>query len=301
MELVQRLENQSGHADQAPPGGGPTVLRIMLGNRLRGLREASGLTRKTAGNTIRASDAKMSRLELGRVGYKQRDVADLITLYGVEDPKEREAYLSLAHQANAPGWWHKYGEVLPSWFETYVGLEQAASVIRSYQVQFVPGLFQTDEYARAVILLGYPGVSESEIDMRANLRMARQKILTALDGPKIWAVLDEAALRRPVGGIEVMRTQVQQLIDLAELPNVTVQVVSFAAGGHAAAGGPFSILRFSASDISDIAYLEQLTGAVYLEKPADVGNYLMVMDRLCAEATSPSETTNLLEGLLKEL
>ena len=183
----------------APPGGGPTALRIMLGNRLRGLREARGLTRKTAGNTIRASDAKMSRLELGRVGYKQRDVADLITLYGVEDPEEREVYLSLAHQANAPGWWHKYGEVLPSWFETYVGLEQAAAVIRSYQVQFVPGLFQTDEYARAVIHLGYPGVSEVEIDMRANLRMARQNVLDHPGRAEDLGRAGREPLRRPSG------------------------------------------------------------------------------------------------------
>jgi transcriptional regulator with XRE-family HTH domain len=301
MDVVKRLVIKQSRPDQALPSGGPTVLRIMLGNRLRGLREAKGLTRKEAGYTIRASDAKMSRLELGRVGYKRRDVADLLTLYGVEDPEEREAYLSLAHQANAPGWWHKYGEVLPSWFETYVGLEQAASVIRSYQVQFVPGLLQTDDYARAVIRLGHPDISDSEIDMRANLRTARQKILTMSEGPKIWAVVDEAALRRPVGGTQVMRAQVQRLIDLTELPNVTLQVVSFEAGGHAAAGGPFTILRFSAPDISDIAYLEQLTSALYLEKPAEVRKYLMVMDRLCAEATSPSETANLLRELLKEL
>jgi transcriptional regulator with XRE-family HTH domain len=301
MDGVQRLEDQSGAADQALRRGGPTVLRIMLGNRLRRLREAKGLTRQTAGYAIRASDAKMSRLELGRVGYKQRDVADLLTLYGVEDAAERERYLDLAQQANAPGWWQKYGEVLPSWFETYVGLEQAASVIRSYQVQFVPGLFQTDEYARSVILLGHPSVAESEMDMRANLRMERQGVLTALDAPRIWAVIDEAALRRPVGSSAVMRGQMRRLIELAHMPNITLQIVPFKAGGHAAAGGPFSILRFSDPDIFDVAYLEQLTSAVYLDKATDVGNYLMVMDRLCAEATSPPKTVQLLEGLLKEL
>lgn len=301
MGVAQRLEGQPSDAGRSPHRGGPTVLRIMLGNRLRRLRESRGMTRQTAGYTIRASDAKMSRLELGRVGYKQRDVADLLTLYGVEDPQERDTYLSLAHQANAPGWWHKYGEVLPSWFETYVGLEQAAAIIRSYQVQFVPGLFQTDDYAKAVILLGHPGVSESEINMRSELRMERQAVLALSDGPKVWAVIDEAALRRPVGGLDVMRTQLERLMDLTELPNVTLQVVSFQAGGHAAAGGPFSILRFSDPDISDIAYLEQLTSAVYLDKAGDVGNYLMVMDRLCAEATPPSHTVNKLKSLIKEL
>jgi transcriptional regulator with XRE-family HTH domain len=300
MDVVQRLDGQSGDAEHGPPRGGPTVLRIMLGNRLRRLREAKGLTRKDASKEIRASDAKMSRLELGRVGYKQRDVADLLTLYGVEDEHERETYLSLAQQANAQGWWHKYGEVLPSWFETYVGLEQAAAVIRSYQVQFVPGLFQTDDYSRAVIVLGHPGVSESEINMRAELRMQRQAVLELQDGPKVWSVVDEAALRRPVGGVDVMRAQLKRMIEFAELPNVTLQVVSFQAGGHAAAGGPFSILRFADPDISDIAYLEQLTSAVYLDKVADVGNYLMVMDRLCAEATSPAQTIRQLEKLLDE-
>ena len=301
MDSVQRLDGQSGDADQGPPRGGPTVLRIMLGNRLRRLRESQELTRQEAGYTIRASDAKMSRIELGKVGYKQRDVADLLTLYGVSDETDREAYLSLAHQANAHGWWHKYGEVLPNWFETYVGLEQAASVIRTYQVQFVPGLFQTDDYARAVILLGHPGVSEAEINMRSELRMKRQAVLELTNAPKVWAVIDEAALRRPVGGVDAMRGQIKRLIELSELPNLTLQVVSFDAGGHAAAGGPFSILRFSDPDIADVAYLEQLTSSVYLDKAQDVGNYLMVMDRLCAEATPPSRTVNQLEKILGEL
>jgi transcriptional regulator with XRE-family HTH domain len=272
----------------------------MLGNRLRRLREAKGITRQTAGYTIRASDAKMSRLELGRVGYKQRDVADLLTLYGVTDEQERDAYLGLAQQANSPGWWHKYSDVLPSWFEMYVGLEPAASVIRTYQVQFVPGLFQTDDYARAVTLLGHPGVPSSEIDLRVDLRVARQQLLRGPNAPKVWAVVDEAALRRPVGGSDVMRGQLRRLIDFTEQPNVTLQVVSFQAGGHAAAGGPFSILRFSDPDVPDVAYLEQLTSAVYLDKTIDVDNYLMVMDRLCAEAASPSKTAALLTAIYQE-
>jgi uncharacterized protein DUF5753 len=232
------------------------------------------------------------------VGYKQRDVADLLTLYGVTDEQKREALLTLAHQANSPGWWHKYADVLPSWFEMYVGLEQAASVIRTYQVQFVPGLFQTEDYVRAVTLLGNPGAAPSDIDLRVELRMARQEVLTRAD--RVWAVVDENALRRAVGGTRVMRGQLQRLIELTDLPNVTLQAITFQAGAHAAAGGPFSILRFSEKDINDIAYLEQLTSALYLDKRADVDNYLKVMDRLCAEAASPSETRRLLEGILKE-
>jgi transcriptional regulator with XRE-family HTH domain len=300
MGVAQRSDDLPGPVELAQSRSAPTVLRIMLGNRLRRLREAKGITRQTAGYTIRASDAKMSRLELGRVGYKQRDVADLLTLYGVTDAQEREAYLGLAQQSNSPGWWHKYSDVLPSWFEMYVGLEPAASVIRTYQVQFVPGLFQTDEYARAVTLLGHPGVPSSEIDLRVDLRVARQELLKGPNAPKVWAVVDEAALRRPVGGGEVMRGQLRRLIDFTELPNVTLQVVSFQAGGHAAAGGPFSILRFSDPDVPDVAYLEQLTSAVYLDKTVDVDNYLMVMDRLCAEAASPSKTADLLARIVTE-
>jgi transcriptional regulator with XRE-family HTH domain len=277
------------------------VLRILLGTQLRRLREEKGIAVQTAGQAIRASDAKISRLELGRVGYKQRDVADLLTLYGVLDEREREVFFTLAREASSPGWWHKYSDVLPGWFEMYVGLEQAASMIRNYQVQFVPGLFQTEDYARAVTMLGHPGVSDSEVDMRVDLRMARQELLTRPGAPNVWAVVDEAALRRAVGGTRVMRAQLERLIELTELPNVTVQAVPFLTGGHAAAGGSFSILRFSEPDIHDIAYLEQLTSAIYLDKRADVTSYLMVMDRLCAEAAPPEETKQLLTRINKEL
>lgn len=184
------------HLGAQSGGGGPTVLRITLGTQLRRLREASGITRETAGYAIRASHAKISRLELGRVGFKERDVADLLTLYGVDDGPEREAFLDLARKANISGWWHRYSDVLPSWFEIYVGLEQAASVIRTYEAQFVPGLLQTEDCARAVVRLGHPDGSADDIDRRVHLRMRRQQLLTQPEAPNMWAVLDEAALRR---------------------------------------------------------------------------------------------------------
>jgi hypothetical protein len=183
----------------------------------------------------------------------------------------------------------------------YLGLEPAASTIRTYQVQFIPGLFQTDEYARAVTLLGHPGSSGSEIDLRVDLRRTRQELLEGPNAPKIWAVIDEAALRRPVGGPRVMRAQLGRLIELCDQQDVTVQVVSFHTGGHAASGGPFTVLRFDDNDVPDVAYLEQLTSAVYLDKEADVDNYMMVMDRLCAEAVSPSRTPDALNNIMKEL
>lgn len=285
---------------ESRPQTGPTVLRIALGAQLRRLREANGITREAAGYTIRASHAKISRLELGRVGFKERDVADLLTLYGVTDDQEREALLNLARQANSPGWWHQYNDILPPWFETYLGLEQASSVIRTYESQFVPGLLQTEDCARRVIGLGYPACAPEDLDRRIALRMRRQQILTQPGGPNLWAVIDEAALWR-LGGRGAMRSQIQHLIDMAELPNVTLQAMPLCVGGHAAAGGPFTILRFAEPDLPDVVYLEQLTSALYLDKVQHVEHYLMVMDRLCVQAKSPAKTVSFLSNLSKEM
>ncbi|WP_184987604.1 helix-turn-helix domain-containing protein [Sphaerisporangium rubeum] len=283
-----------------PGGGGPTALRILLGAQLRRLRTTRGITRDQAGHTIRASEAKISRLELGRVGFKDRDVADLLTLYGVTEAAERDTFLQLARQANAPGWWHKFSDLLPNWFELYVGLEEAASVIRTYEIQFVPGLLQTPDYARAVIKLGHYGASADEMTRRVDLRMARQQRVTHPGGPKLWALVDEAALRRPLGGPGVMRAQVEHLLDMAARPNITVQVVPFGQGGHSAAGGPFSILRFLEGDLPDVVYMEQLTSALYLDKREETDPYMKVMDHLCVEAATVTESRRLLSSLLDE-
>lgn len=280
---------------------GPTVLRMMLGAQLRRLRESRGVTREGAGWEIRASESKISRMELGRVGFKERDVADLLTLYGITDPQEREALLRLARDANSPGWWHQYGDVLPSWFQAYLGLEAAAALIRTYELQFVPGLLQTREYARAVVLLGHSRAMPAEIDRRVALRMRRQQVLHREDPPQLWAVVDEAALRRPIGGPVVMRQQVTALIDATRLPNVRLQVVPFAAGGHAAAGGAFSILRFDDAELPDVVYIEQLTSALYLDKREDLEFYAVAMERLCVEAEPPERTPELLGRILADL
>ncbi len=280
---------------------GPTVLRMMLGAQLRRLRESCGVTREGAGWEIRASESKISRMELGRVGFKERDVADLLTLYGITDPTERDALLGLARDANSPGWWHRYGDVLPSWFQAYLGLEAAATRIRTYELQFVPGLLQTEEYARAVVLLGHSRASSAEIDRRVTLRMRRQQVLHGAEPPQLWAVVDEAALRRPIGGAAVMRQQVSALIEATRLPNVRLQVVPFAAGGHAAAGGAFTILRFSDQELPDVVYIEQLTSALYLDKREDLEFYALAMERLCVEAEPPERTPELLDRILAEL
>jgi hypothetical protein len=238
-------------------------------------------------------------MELGRGSFKERDVADLLTLYGITDEHEREVYLALARKSKVPGWWHDYSDILPSWFETYLGLEQASSVIRTYEPQLVPGLLQTQEVARAVVQLSHLSQSGDDIERRVALRMKRQEVLTQPGAPQLWAVIEEAALWR-IDGRSVIQGQLQHLIDIAELPNITLQVIPIYSGAHPAVGGPFTILRFSEPELPDIVYLEQLVSAVYLDKRRHVQHYLMVMDRLCVQAKSPAETTRFFRGALKE-
>lgn len=289
-------------AEMQPEGvaGGPTVQRILLGSQLRRLREASGLSRSEAGWKIRSSESKISRMELGRVGFKKRDIVDLLTLYGVTGEQERTALLDRAREANSPGWWHGYRDVLPNWFQTYVGLEEAAERIRTYEAQFVPGLLQTQDYAQAVVRLVHGTAGGEEVDRRTSLRMQRQQLLTRPDAPHLWAVLDEAVMRRPMGGHAVMRAQIASLIDAAARPNITIQVVPFRVGGHAAAGGPFTLLRFPGPDIPDVVYLEQLTGALYLDKREDLDLYAAAMERLCVAALPATRTVQALEQVLAD-
>ena len=282
------------------PSGGPTVLRIMLGAQLRRLREQAGISRDDAGYHIRASGSKISRMELGRVSFRERDVLDLADLYGVIGPEERDALLGLVREANTAPWWGKYGDAMPDWFAMYVGLEESASLIRGYEMQFVPGLLQTEEYVRAVIQVGAGDAPEAEIERRVALRLGRQKVLAKEQPPRLWSIVDEAALRRPIGGLEVMRGQLRGLIDVADDPNVTLQVMPFRFGGHVAEGGPFTILRFSDPEMSDVVYLEQLTSAQYLDKPDDLDRYAAVMERLSVTAASPDRTREILAEMLKE-
>jgi transcriptional regulator with XRE-family HTH domain len=278
---------------------GPTVQRLVLGSQLRRLRESRGISAEQAAESIRGSHSKISRMEHGRVGFKERDVGDLLTLYGVTDTEERAALLNLAREANTPGWWHAYSDILPSWFEPYVGLEAAASVIRNYEIQFVPGLLQTEGYARALIEHG-SAASEEEIARRGELRASRQEILRRPDAPQLWAVVDEGALRRPVGSAEVVREQLRYLIEVADHPAVTLQILPFRVGAHSAMGGPFTILRFAEPDLQDVVYIEQLTSALYLDKPAEVDSYLEVMEQLCLQAEPAANTAKVLDQILSE-
>jgi hypothetical protein len=279
---------------------GPTALRIILGGHLRRMREAAGITRSDAGYEIRSSESKVSRMELGRVGFKERDVSDLLTMYGLDDSEERERLLALAREANNPGWWHRFGDVLPSWFQSYLGLEAAAQLIRTYELQFVPGLLQTEEYVRAVVQLGRGQIPAEEIERRVSLRVNRQKILLQANPVRLWAVVDESVLRRPIGGRKAMQFQLEHLIEASYMPNVTLQVMPFDSGGHAATGGAYSILRFPEQDLPDIVYIEHLTSALYLDKLEDLDQYTATMEALCVAAPPPSKTRDALAGILRD-
>jgi len=219
---------------------------------------------------------------------------------GVGPGDEREALLNLAREANTPGWWQGYSDILPHWVEPYFGLEAAASFIREYELQFVPGLLQIEDYARAVIRLGTL-TSEDEIDRRAKARMSRQEILNRDDPPKLWAVLDEGALRRVIGGPTVMRAQLVHLIDMCDHPAVTLQMLPFSAGAHRAMGGPFTILRYTEPDLRDVVYIEQLTSALYLDKPTEVDSYLEVIEEVCLQADPSAKTPGTLKAVLDEI
>ncbi|HZE31520.1 MAG TPA: helix-turn-helix transcriptional regulator [Actinoallomurus sp.] len=279
----------------------PTVRRRIVGAQLRRLREASGVSRREAGASIGVGESKLGRIETGRVGLEEHEVKQLLELYGIHDPQERDGLLALAREANRPGWLQAFSGAMPAWFRPYVDLEEAAQVIRTYEVQFIPGLLQTEEYARAVVAHGLSEPPEEEVARRVELRLRRQRILTASNPTRLWAVIDEAALWRPIGGSEVSRAQLRALLDAARLQNITVQVMPFRVGGHAGEAGAFTILRFPEPELHDIAYLEQLTGAMYLERDDDMDHYGAAMERLCVQSASPEESMDLISKIIREI
>ena len=280
----------------ADGAGGPTVLRILLGTQLRRLRESRGITAQEAARAIRGSESKISRIELGRNAVREVDIADLLSLYGITDTTEREQLLSLASQANQPGWWHRYQDILPGWFQAYIGLEESAESIRSYDAQFIPGLLQTEDYAATVIALGEFSLEETE--RLVYLRKERQRRFSS-GGLRLWAVIDEAALRRPVGSTSLMRDQLDHLLDSSDMPGLTLQVAPLPAGGYAP--GSFCILGFAVPDLPDVVYLEQLTSAMYLDKPSDVDRYVTAMDKLSAASAPPDESRQIIRAMLEDM
>jgi transcriptional regulator with XRE-family HTH domain len=281
-------------------GGGPTVLRIVLGTNLRRLRERAGITAEDAASAIRGSHSKISRLETGRMVFKERDLVDLLHLYGVRDRTEYQSLLELARQANTPGWWQDYSDILPNWFQNYIAIEMAAAEIWAYETRSVPELLQTDDYSRALASRGYGDDSAGEIERRVRQRATRQEnFLDQSNPPALRVLLDEAVLRRQVDGETVMRGQLRHLAEIAERPNTTVQVLPFDTG-NGPAQGSFSILRFTEPDMPDFVYVEQLTSVLYLDRPEDVENYRRVMERLSSRALTPQQTTLFLRKLLSQ-
>lgn len=276
--------------------GGPTVLRILLGTQMRRLREARGVTARDAARAIRGSESKISRIELGRTSVREVDIADLLTLYDITDTAEREELLTLACQANQPGWWHQFQDVLPSWFQAYMGLEESAESIRTYDAQFIPGLLRTEDYAGAVLALGDYALEDAE---RLVLLLKERQRRLASGGLRLWAIIDEAALRRPVGSAQVMRGQLKHLLSLSDLPGFTLQIVPAFAGAYVVPGG-FCILRFALKDLPDVVYLEHLTSALYLDKPAEVDRYTSALHRVSAASPPPPQTPDILRALLAE-
>lgn len=258
------------------------------------------MSRADAGYQIRSSESKISRLELGRVGFKERDVADLLTMYGVSDPAERANFLDMVKQSNQPGWWQSYGDVMPKWLDNYVGLEEAASRIQTYELQFVPGLMQTEEYARAVASHGVPENASDKVEQRVAFRMRRQKVLMRPNAPRLWAVIDESVLRRPIGGREVQIRQIDKLLELTSLPNISLQVVPLELSGYAAEGA-FTLLRFAEPELPNVAYIEYLSGALYLERLDEIEVYSRALDRLAVDAETPERTRQWLMKLRAEL
>jgi transcriptional regulator with XRE-family HTH domain len=274
--------------------GAPTVLRILLGTQLRRLRESSGITAQAAARAIRGSQSKISRIELGRNAVREIDIADLLDFYGLTDAAERERLLTLASRASQPAWWHPYQDVVPSWFEAYIGLEQSADSIRSFDNQLVPCLLQTEDYARAVLQLS----TFSPVEAERLLSLSRERRRRFADGQlQLSALIDEVALRRPVGGTAVMRGQLQHLLDLSARSGLTIQVSPLLTGAWYATPISFSILSFAPAELPDVVYSGQLTSALYLDKPADVARYARAMDQIRASSLTPAETHELIAGL----
>ncbi len=284
-------------------GASPTVRRRRLGAELRRLRERADILSETAAEAIGCSQSKISRMETGRAPCRVEEVLALLDLYGAADPGHREELLTLSRASHHKGWWNTFDDVVRRGFDTYVGLEGDTATISVYEAQVVVGLLQTPEYAREILRATDPHIPDKELDRSVAFRMERQHILTRADAPPLlWAVMDEAALRRRVGGPAQMRDQLRHIMNVVdELPNVTVQVLPYGAGAYAGQGFPFTILGFPDADDPDVVYLEELSGDLYLEKMSDVRRYRFIQDHLRVAALSPDRSRNLMATICKEM
>ncbi|MFE3598505.1 DUF5753 domain-containing protein [Streptomyces sp. NPDC059096] len=284
------------------PRSAPTVGQVVLGRRLQDLRERRGLRREEAAKLLRVAPATIRRMETAEVALKVPYVQLLLKAYGVPE-EEAEAFVELTEEANKPGWWQRFHDILPDWFSMYVSLEGSASLLRAYEPHFVPGLLQTEEYARAVMHAGAVGQAQpEEIERHVALRMERQSLLTRTDAPRFWVIMDETVLRRPVGeDPQIMRAQIDRLLEASEMTNVTLQIAEFSSGHHPGTYGPFVLFRFAVPELPDMVYSEYLTGAVYLDARPEVATHLEVMDRMAAQAATAPRTKEILKDVRKEL
>ncbi|MFD6285518.1 helix-turn-helix domain-containing protein [Streptomyces sp. NPDC060205] len=273
---------------------------MVLGKRLRHLREQAGISFEEAARAIEVTPLTVRRMEKAEVGLRIPYVRELLRTYGVP-ASEVDDFLTMAREANRPGWWYSYRDVLPDWFSAYVSLESEASVIRLYEPHYVPGLLQTYDYAAALMHVGFPNATGDDVARRVDLRLRRQDLLAKPDAPAVWAVLDETVLRRPVGGAEVMRAQIDRLSEALDMPKVRIQILRFSVGAHPGAFGPFHYFRFGFSELPDVVYTESLVGSVYVDQPADVVTYLEVLDRMSVQAEPVSRTRSILGELREEL
>ncbi|GAA3850234.1 helix-turn-helix transcriptional regulator [Streptomyces coacervatus] len=279
----------------------PTVGQVVLGRRLQELREAARLKREEAARVLRVAPATVRRMEMAEVALKIPYVQVLLETYGVPDD-EAAAFVALAEEANRPGWWQRFHDVLPDWFSLYVSLEGAATIIRSYEPHFVPGLLQTEEYAHAVMEAGTVGQTGPEtIERHVSLRMARQRLLDRPDPPHLWVIMDETVLRRPVSiRGEVMRDQLDKLLEFAERDRVTLQIAEFKNGPHPGTYAPFTLFRFGEPELPDMVFTEYLTGALYLDSRKEVSAHLEVLDHMTAGAASAQRTKKILREFREE-
>jgi transcriptional regulator with XRE-family HTH domain len=278
------------------------VGQVVLGRRLQELREAAGLTREEAAGVLRVAATTVRRMEMAEVALKIPYVQVLLTTYGVPG-EEADAFVRLAEDANLPGWWQRFHDVLPDWFSLYVSLEGAARIIRSYEPHFVPGLLQTEAYARAVMTAGTIGQTGPEtIERHVSLRMERQRLLDGDDPPRLWVIMDETVLLRPVSERpEVLRDQLDRLLEYAERDRVTLQIAEFAAGPHPGTYAPFTLFRFAEPELPDMVFTEYLTGALYLDSRREVAAHLEVLDHMTARAASAQRTKKLLREFRERL
>jgi transcriptional regulator with XRE-family HTH domain len=303
--LPNRVESLERYLQR--PSAAPVLLKRLVGRHLTALREEAGLTQGEAAKSVSFSNSKLCRIEQGdgKKPVEEQDVVLLLRLYGA-DPDEAAVVRQLLRQAEGSVWWQRYNHsMLPDWLEQFIGLQESAETIRTYEVQLIPGLLQTESFARMVISLGLPMAGRAEVEDRTRLRMRRQEMLKRPDPPALWALVDESALRRTLGRPEVMREQLQHLLDVSTLSDetstITLQVVPQDAPEALSSNTPFTHLRFPEQDVPDVVYLEQLNGAEFLERPEATVEYRALLDRLSAVALTPSATRELLQKTIREL